>query len=67
MGQQLNFLRDFNINIAAMAATGAIKEILLTMLHKNSIDTSEDEIKNYANEILDIFTKGILKEGTALP
>ncbi len=68
LGQQLKLVRIFNTKIAAIVATGAVKEILLTLLHNdNSIETSEDEIREYAIAILDIFTKGVLKEGVSIP
>ncbi|MBN2804947.1 MAG: TetR/AcrR family transcriptional regulator [Deltaproteobacteria bacterium] len=67
MGQQLKILRQFNTRIAAIAAIGAIKEVLLTLLNNDNGKISKKEIKEHASQILDIFTKGILKEGVSLP
>jgi AcrR family transcriptional regulator len=67
LGQQLGRVRAYDTSIAAVAATGAIKEVLLTRLHTDSTGGAEKELRQYAAAILDIFTKGVLKEGVSIP
>ena len=67
LGQQLGLVREFNTTIGAVAATGTIKEVLLTGLHAGSSSDAELEIRQYAAAILDIFSKGVLKDGVSIP
>jgi AcrR family transcriptional regulator len=65
LGQEMNLVRQCDTRIGALAALGALKEVLHDLLHDKAI--SDIDLQRKASEILDIFSHGFLAEGVSIP
>ena len=65
LGQRIGLVRACDTRVAALAALGALKEVLLDLLH-NETERGE-ELLRLATEVLDLFDRGVVVEGVSLP
>ncbi|MBN2715279.1 MAG: TetR/AcrR family transcriptional regulator [Deltaproteobacteria bacterium] len=67
LGQQMGLVRAVAPRLTAMAVLGAVKETLHALLHTEYSLDSEKEIRQHAQGILEIFSKGVLQDGVSIP
>ena len=60
LGQEMGIIRACDTRVAALAAIGALKEVLHDVLRR---DEGEVDIKGLAAQVLDIFSKGVVVDG----
>jgi len=67
LGRTIGIVRPCDTHIAATVALGAIKEVLQTLLTSPPSRDPEQDIREYANAILDIFTRGVVMDRVSIP
>ena len=65
LGQRIGLVRACDTRVAALAALGALKEVLLDLLHHETVE--EEELARLATEVLDVFSRGVVVEGVSIP
>jgi AcrR family transcriptional regulator len=63
LGQEMGLVRGCNTRIVALSTVGALKEVLHALLRG---DREETDISEIAEEILDIYSRGVVPEGVSI-
>ncbi|MDJ0765229.1 MAG: TetR/AcrR family transcriptional regulator [Myxococcota bacterium] len=63
LGREMGIIRECDTRLAALAALGALKEVLHDLLRSGDGDVN---IRSLASQVLDIFSRGVLVDGGSL-